>query len=121
MWKKTICGIVSANIETLEYYQIMKDNERKIEKDIYLFVEKGINNLPFFLNFPLKLYCGFIGFFNIITTCHLPNTLHSESKIKFLRRMQVIPFFGILNKLIRAMILLRLFDYILPSRDKNDK
>lgn len=100
MWEQTIKGVALANLNSLEYYQREKHNFSEIEKDIGLFVVKGIDDLPLFFRFPIKIYSILMG------------VLALRGNGIIISRAEKVPFFGVMNKLVKAMVFLRLFDKI---------
>lgn len=115
MWKQSIDGITKANLESLEYYQTR--GSQQTSKDICSFVRYGIGNLPIFFSFPLKIYGTSFSFFCLLTNGKLPQSLNAKERQKMLSRARFFPLFGTLNKLIRAMSFLRLFDKIPLNED----
>lgn len=113
MWKSVLAGIVLEHIETLRHYQAMKGECGNTVENILQFVSGVITNLPWYFRLPVIILANTIGLLCLITTGHQLNLLSSEKRSSFLRRVQLIPFFGMLNKLVRSMAFLKLFD-ILP-------
>ena len=108
MWKKIIKKIVFLNLINLNFYtQNDLFTKKLVKKSVAHFVVEGINCLPKFYSFSLKVYCTALSFFYLFGP--------SSFKISFLK---LIPFFGMLNKFVRAMIFLRLFD-LLPLSKKD--
>jgi len=110
MWKSTLAGIILENIETLKPYQTMKDNNSNAAENIFQFVSNVIINLPWYFRLPVWILVSIISLLCLISTGRKLNLLSSEKRSSFLRRVQFIPFFGMLNKLIRSMAFLKLFD-----------
>jgi hypothetical protein len=113
MWKSVLAGLILENIESLNHYQRMKENNSNITENILQFVSYVIINLPWYFRFPVMLFTSAIGLLCLVATGRTLNLLSSEKRALFLRRVQIIPFYGMLNKLVRSMAFLRLFD-ILP-------
>ncbi len=113
MWKSVLAGIILENIETLRHYQAMKGNNSNIVEIIFQYVFGVIKTLPWYFRVPVIFLAHVIGLLCLITTGHTLNLLCSEKRSSFLRRVQFIPFYGMLNKLVRSMAFLKLFD-ILP-------
>jgi predicted permease len=116
MWESVLTGIILENIETLGPYQTIKGKNSNAIKSIFQFVSNIIINLPWYFRLPVRILASTIGLLCLITTGHRLNLLSSEKRSSFLRRVQFIPFFGMLNKLVRSMAFLKLFD-ILPAPD----
>lgn len=110
MWKSALLGITLANLDTLNYFQNHK--KENFEKDIFIFVKKGIRGLPFFFSFPFMVYASLLSLFSLLTMGKMPHRLNPKGRKKFMRLVSIIPFFGVLNKLVRAMLFLRMFDLI---------
>ncbi len=108
-----MAGIILENIETLKYYQTIKGKDSNIAENILKFVSNVITNLPWYFRLPVMILASLVGLLCLITTGHKLNLLSSEKRASFLQRVQSIPFYGMLNKLIRSMAFLKLFD-ILP-------
>jgi hypothetical protein len=109
MWLSTINNITLFNLNELRFHMENKSCYLDTEENICIFVVEGINNLPKFYSFPLKIY--------LVLLCLL-----------FLRNGEVerlykakIPFFGVLNKLIKSLILMKLFDDVSISDNKRNK
>ncbi len=113
MWRSALAGIILENIETLKYYQTIKGKDSNIAENILKFVSNVITNLPWYFRLPVMILASLVGLLCLITTGHKLNLLSSEKRASFLQRVQSIPFYGMLNKLIRSMAFLKLFD-ILP-------
>lgn len=113
MWRSVLTGIILENIETLKYYQTIKGKNSKTVESIFQFVSNVITNLAWYFRLPIRIFASIIGLLCLIATGHKLNVLSSEKRSSFLRRVRFIPFFGMLNKLVRSMAFLKLFD-ILP-------
>lgn len=112
-----MAGIILENIETLTHYQTMKDKHSNAVEDILQYVSDVITDLPWYFRFPVIILAGIIGMLCLIATGHMLNVLSSEKRSVFLRRVRFIPFFGMLNKLVRSMAFLKLFDSMPLSTD----
>jgi len=110
MWKSVLSGIILENIETLKHYQTMEGEHGNTVEEILQFVSGVIITLPWYFRFPVIILAYAIGMLCLFTTGHQLNMLSSEKRSSFLRRVQFIPFFGMLNKLVRSMAFLKLFD-----------
>ena len=117
MWKSVLAGIVLENIETLTHYQTMKGERIIAVEKILQFVSNVITDLPWHFRIPVITLSNIIGFLCLITTGHKLNMLSSVKRSAFLRRVKFIPFFGMLNKLVRSMAFLKLFDILPLSQD----
>lgn len=98
MWLSTINIITLYNLNEIKIYKEKKSNYLDIESDICAFVVEGINNFPVFYSLPLKIYLVVLRIF-FLRAQNVANLY----KIK-------IPFLYVLTKLIKSLILLRLFD-----------
>ncbi|GBE17147.1 hypothetical protein BMS3Abin15_00983 [bacterium BMS3Abin15] len=110
MWKSVLTGIILENIETLRHYQIMKDQNSNTVESIFQYVSGVISTLPWYFRLPVIMLANIIGLLCLITTGHNLDLLSSEKRSSYLRRVRFIPLFGMLNKLVRSMAFLRLFD-----------
>ena len=115
MWKSVLAGIILENVETLEHYQTMKANDDNAVEKINQFVLNVIRNLSWHFRLPVIILAYIIGILCLITTGNKLNLLSSEKRSFFLKRVQFIPFSGMLNKLVRSMTFLKLFD-VLPLK-----
>ena len=106
MWLSTINIITLYNLNEIKIYKEKKSNYLDIESDICAFVVEGINNLPVFYSLPLKLYVILLRLLMLRA-----RNVSNLYKIK-------IPFLHILTKLIKSLILLRLFDELPISNTK---
>lgn len=108
-----LASIILENIETLRHYQNIKDEKGNVVEDTLQFVSNVITNLPWYFRLPVIILASLIGLLCFIATGHKLNMLSSEKRSSFLQHVKVIPFYGMLNKLVRSMAFLKLFD-ILP-------
>ena len=120
MWKSTLTGLILENIETLEHYQTMKDKNSNTVESILQYVSGVITTLPWYFRFPVITMANLIGLFCLITTGHRLNLLSSGKRSSFLRRVRFIPFFDMLNKLVRSMSFLKLFESLPMTPDHID-
>ena len=109
MWLYTIKILTSYNLNEIGVYQENKSFYHEVEEDIHIFVAEGIKNLPIFFSFPLKIYSTLLWLF----------FLRKGNVVKLYKFK--IPFFGILNKLIKSLVLLRLFDELSIEEINNNK
>lgn len=107
-----MAGIILENIETLRHYQTIKDKNSNAIESIFQFVSNVITNLAWYFRLPIRIFASIIGLLCLIATGHKLNLLSSEKRSSFLRRVQFFPFFGMLNKLVRSMAFLKLFDIL---------
>ncbi len=117
MCKSVLAGIILGNIETLRSYQSMKGNNSNVVESISQYVSGVITALPWYFRLPVIILVHIIGLLCLITTGHMLNVLSPRKRSSFLRRVTYIPFFGILNKLVRSMAFLKLFDILPISPD----
>jgi hypothetical protein len=110
MWNSVLTGIILENIETLKQHQTIHDISRNTVGKILPFVSNVITSLPWYFHFPVRILANIIGLVCLLTTGHKLHVLSSEKRSSFLHRVQCIPFFGMLNKLVRSMAFLKLFD-----------
>jgi hypothetical protein len=110
MWKSVMVGIILENIETLNYYQRLKNEKRDTTENIYQYIFNVITCLPWYFRFPIILLAGMIGLLCLLATGNKLDLLPSEKRSSFLRGIQFLPFYGMLNKLVRSMSFFRLFD-----------
>jgi len=116
MWYGVLTGIILENIESLSYYQTAKSKNKNIVESILFFVINVIANLPWYFYLPVRILAWIVGLLCLIATGRALNLLSPEKRSSFLRRVQLIPFYGMLNKLVRSMAFLKLFDIIpIPS------
>lgn len=117
MWKSVLAGIILENIETIKHYQTLKGESSNTVESILQFVSNVIINLPWYFHVPIRILASMIGLLCLITTGCKLNLLASEKRSSFLRRIRFIPFYGMLNKLVRSMAFLKLFDHLPLTRD----
>lgn len=120
MWKSVLAGLILENIESLKHYQTMKGYNSNVAENILEFVSRIITNLPWYFRLPVVILASMIGMICLITTGHKLNLLSTEKRASFLSRVQVIPFYGMLNKLVRSMAFLRLFDLLPLTQGSSD-
>ena len=106
-------GIILENIETLVHYKTRKGESSNTVELIFQFISHVIDNLPWYFRIPIRILAIIIGLLCLIATGSRLNLLSPEKRSSFLRRIQFIPLLGMLNKLVRSMAFLKLFD-ILP-------
>ncbi len=117
MWKSVLAGIILGNIETLRLYQTSKEESSNTIESIFQFVSGDILTLPWYFHMPIRILTWAIGLLCLITTGRTLTLLSPEKRSSFLRRIRFIPLFGMLNKLVRSMALLKLFDILPLSPD----
>lgn len=117
MWKSVLLGIIIENIETIKHYQSVRARSSSTEESIFQFVSRVIKNLPWYFYLPVRILVIIIGLLCLIATGHKLNLLSSGKRSSFLRRLRFIPFFGMLNKLVRSMAFLKLFDSLPLTTD----
>jgi hypothetical protein len=105
-----LAGIILENIESLRHYQTMKGRSDNIVEDILQYVSNVITSLPRHFRLPIRILVIIVGILCLIVTGHKLNSLPSEKRSRFLKRAQFIPFFTMINKLVRSLTFLRLFD-----------
>ncbi len=110
MWKNVLTGIILENIETLKYYQTVKDNDSNLVENINQYIADVIMNFPWYFGLPVRILASAIGLLCLVSTGHPLNLLSSEKRSSFIRRIQFIPLYDMLNKLVRSMAFLKLFD-----------
>ena len=120
MWKSVLAGIILENIESLKYYQNVKAENSNTVETILQFVANVISSFPWYFRLPVRILASIIGLLCLISTGHKLNSLSSEKRSSFLRRVQLIPFSGMLNKLVRSMAFLKLFDSLPMTPDYLD-
>lgn len=109
MWKNAIYGLYLFNIEDLDFYRVLvnKDINIPINRDI----QKSINGLPSLYAFLIKFYAFFIELLCRIFTFHSLRTLSAKGRSVFVKSIRFLPLFPLLNKLVRNLAFLYLFDY----------
>ncbi len=117
MWKSVLAGVILENIETLEHFQTLKDKKKHTIENIFQFITGVITNFPWYFFIPIKILANIIGLLCLITTGHKLDLLSPEKRSDFLRRVKSIPFFDMLNRLVRSMAFLKLFDSFPLSTD----
>lgn len=120
MKNSVLTGLIQENIETLKHYQSMKDKDSNTVESILQYILGVITALPWFFRFPVVILAYTIGLICLVTTGHRLDLLSAEKRSSFLRRVQCIPFFDMLNKLVRSMAFLKLFDILPMTTDCAD-
>ena len=115
MWQSVLTCLILENLETLRHYQTSKGTYRNAVESILQYVSDIIMTLPWYFRIPVIVLSNTIGLLCLLTTGHRIDFLSSEQRSLFLRRVRFIPFFGMLHKLVRSMVFLKLFD-ILPLK-----
>jgi hypothetical protein len=92
--------MIKDNIMSMQYFQ-EHGNDEAINQ-ISSFVENGIQKLPWFFRIPIKLFMLLVAAVNIIS--------FSRSKTSVSPIAKKIPLYGMVNKLVRAMTFMILFD-----------
>lgn len=112
MWKSVLSGLILGNIETLKHYQAMKDMNPDAVDNILQYVSGVVAALPWYFRFPVLILANVTALLCLIATGHRLDLLSSEKRSLFLRRVRFVPLFDMLNKLVRSMAFLKLFDVI---------
>lgn len=115
-----MAGVILENIETLSHYQSFKGDRSKAVESISQFISNVIITLPWYFHWPIRVIAIMIGLLCLATTGHKLNVLPSKKRSSFLRRAQAIPFFDMLNKLVRSLAFLKLFDCLPLSPYQNN-
>lgn len=108
MLKSVLVGLILENIESLNYYKSVKGQET--DEQIFQFVSSVITGLPWYYYLPVMVLANCVGLLSLITAGKALDRLPSEKRSSFLRRLRYVPFFNMLNKLVRSMAFLKLFD-----------
>lgn len=99
----------------------MKGKNDNAAEQILHYVSHVITNLPLYFRLPVVFLANITGLLCLIVTGHKLNLLSSEKRSSFLRRLRFIPFFGMLNKLVRSMAFLKLFDILPLENDYSNR
>lgn len=110
-------GIILENIETLNHFQALKDPKKNTVENIFQFITGVISNFPWYFYVPVKILANLIGLLCLMTMGRKLDLLSPDKRSGFLRRVKFIPFFNMLNKLVRSMAFLKLFDSLPLSPD----
>jgi hypothetical protein len=118
MWKSALAGIILENIETLDHYRTMSGDRASAVDNILQFVSDLIGGLPWHFRVPVITLASIIGMLFMMTTGRKLHLLPAGKRTAFLQRVSCIPFYGMLNKLVRSMAFMKLFD-IAPLEQSN--
>lgn len=109
IWEDTVVLITRHNIESLRHFKGSPHYDVALE--VGKFVTTVLGQFPSHIGFPIKLYATVIGVVVMVMTRGRLNTM-SPRRSKILEGFaRYMPFFAILNKLIRALAFLNLFDH----------
>lgn len=108
MWEDTIIGIARSKIEILECYQIVDDES--VLDEVSEYTLSAIRQLPWHFKLPIRLLAVTVNLVCLATTGHKLTGLPTDRRVKAVRRMNIVPFYKTLDKLVQAMALLSLFD-----------
>lgn len=112
-----MAGIILDNIETLSHFQKSKRSRRETLENILQFVIDVVTNLPWYFHLPVRIFTNMVGLICLITTGSKLDMLTPEKRSSFLRLVKSIPLYNMVNKLIRSVAFLKLFDDLPLSTD----
>ncbi len=106
-------AIAFVNLDGLECYD--RSQTQSCEPALWEYVLAAVETLPWQFRKPIKLYSTVLGVVSIVLTGRRPTSLSSHERVRLVRKLRLVPAFGTLEKLVRAMALLSLFD-VAPRR-----
>lgn len=74
------------------------------------YVLAAVETLPWQFRKPIKLYSTALGMASIALTGRRPTSLSPSQRMRLVTKLRLVPAFGTLEKLVRAMAMLSLFD-----------
>ena len=111
MWRNMLRGMAANSVCPLEYYQNLEIPSDKLENDISRFVCETVEALPWYFRLSLKMMAATLNLLCCVSTGRKFGCLARERRAVWLRRMKIVPLFPTLNKFVRAMALMNLFDH----------
>lgn len=113
MWKDSVNTLTLHCAQSLKVYQQLPTSEIAIiNQELEIFVAQGILHLPRFYRVPLKIYALLLNLLCLLTYAKLGTKLNPQKRTRFVKRLSYLPFFGMMIKLIRSMVYLKVFDHI---------
>ena len=101
-------AIAFANLDGLECYD--RSQTQSWRPALREYVLAAVEALPWQFRKPMKLYSTVLGIASIVLTGRRPASLSPSQRMRLVRNLRLIPAFGTLEKLVRAMVMLSLFD-----------
>ncbi len=104
-WKVAVKPFVLYNLNHLDCYKKNRELYKNIDSTIIDYVISGIQNMTYNLSLPVKIYLTILYVFFFLKKVNI-------------RNINKIYFFDIFNKLIKSLVLLKIFDIISISHKK---
>ena len=113
VWEQMLGAIALANIDGLECHD--RSETQGWESALRNYVLAAVESLPWQFRKPIKLYSTVLGVASIALTGRRPTSLSPSERMRLVTKLRLVPAFGTLEKLVRAMVMLSLFD-VAPRR-----
>ena len=111
LWRDAVQGLTAYNITNLHPLGAGSAVPAGLTRDIAEYVIGTMEQLPLYFNFPMKLFAFFINCFCLITAGRKLGSIPAQKRDGTFRLLIKIPFFGTLNKFVRATAFMRFFDH----------
>ena len=112
MWKDTIFSLVLNELDTLEIYTKLSEGKNEVIDDITLYIINGISMQPWFFEFVIKVIAFQVNLTVFILKFKRLSRCDSAFRNEAITKMSKIPIINLLNKFVRNLTLLRIFDLI---------
>ena len=119
IWEQMVGALAFANLDGLECYD--RSQTQSWEPALREYVLAAVETLPWQFRKPMKLYSTVLGIASIVLTGRRPTSLSPSQRIRLVRKLRLIPAFGTLEKLVRAMVMLSLFDMAPRRHDQAER
>jgi hypothetical protein len=110
VWENTLAGMALYNVESLESYMPRESGD--MELSLKRYVCSAVERLPWYFSVPVKSLGWMIGLLCLVFMRGRLLTLNPDGRAAFLAKAQYLPFFELLNKLIRTLAFLKIFDSV---------
>ncbi len=111
VWQQTLVGIALHHIETLECSSVL-DGDTTLRTTLADAFNEVVSSQPWYFRWGIKTYA-----FGLGSVCWAINWQHLSAlpmvqRQAFLRRVRILPFFGLIEIFAQSTAFLNVFDYL---------
>ena len=110
LWLDTVVGIAVSHIEALECSSVVH-HDPSFARSIQAAIERSVRLQPRYFRFGIKIAALCFGLLCMCIMRQRPTALSSADRERFMRRIQSIPFFGLLDTFAQGIAFLKFFDH----------
>ncbi len=113
LWRSTLSGLALAHIETLDSFAAAASRE-VVRAEVVAYVIGAVEDLPPYYRVPVAGFAAWIGLLCLVTRGRSLADLAPATRQRQVALLRRLPFFALLEKLVRSSALIRYFD-LLPG------